>query len=127
MRDRLQSRSAHHIMRMPLRHDSSCIKHDNFITQRKYFLATMGDKENRDAVMLVPLAQICNERRLCRTIQRSQWLIKQQRARISHQSTRQRDTLAFTSRNLRRSAAPQMIDAERSKYFAGACSSIRIG
>ena len=43
-------------MRLPLRHDSSSVEHDDLVAQRKYFFATVGDKKNRNAVMLVPLA-----------------------------------------------------------------------
>src|ERR1039458_6357292 len=70
--------------------------------------------------MLVPAAQIADERRLRRTVQRSEWLIEQQRARFGHQSARQSDALALASRDLRRPPVPQVIDAERVEHFAAA-------
>src|SRR5580658_4760531 len=105
-------------MRPSLRHDSSRVQHNDLVAQGKHFLTAVGDKENRNPVKLVPLAQIPDQRGLRRTVQRSQWLIEQQRAWIGHQGPRQRDTLAFSSGNLRRSAVAQVIDAEHSKYFA---------
>ena len=112
-------------MRLPLRHDSSRVKHDDLVAEGKHFLAIMRDEENRDAVMLVPPAQIADQRRLRRTIQRSQWLIEQQRARFGHQRARQGDALALTSRNLRWSPVAQVIDAERGEHFAAARSPLR--
>jgi len=54
--------STHHLMRLPLRNDSARIKHDDLVTQSKYFFAIVCDQENRYAVMLVPLSQIVYER-----------------------------------------------------------------
>src|SRR5450759_1862332 len=108
-------------MRLSLGHDSACVKHNDLIAEGKYFLAIVGDEENRDAMMLVPLTQIADERRLRRTVQRGQWLIEQQRAWFGHQSARQGDALAFASRDLRRSPVAQVIDAEQIEYFAASC------
>ncbi len=82
--------------------------------------AIVGDEQNRDAVMLVPLTQVAGEKRLRRTVQRSQWLIEQQRARLGHQSARQGDALAFASRDLHRSPVAQAIDAKQPEYLAAA-------
>jgi len=112
-------------VRLPLRYDSSCVKDNDLIAEGKHFLAIVGDEENRDAVMLAPLAQIADERRLRRTVQRSQWLVEQQRAGLSHQSARQGDALALTSGDLRRSPVTQVIDAEHIEHFAAARFSLR--
>ncbi len=48
-------------MRLALGHDSSSVEHNDFVAQGKDFFATVSDEENRDAVMLVPLAQIGNQ------------------------------------------------------------------
>jgi len=64
-------------MRQPLGHDSSRVQHNHLVAEGKHFFAIVGDEENRDAVMLVPLTQIADERRFRRTVQRSQWLIEQ--------------------------------------------------
>ena len=112
-------------MRLSLRHDSSRIQHNDLVAEGKHFLAIVGDEKNRDAVMLVPLAQIADERRLRRTVQRSQWLIEQQRARFGHQRARQGDALALASGDLRRSPVAQVIDAERLEHLAAARLSLR--
>src|SRR5258708_5430485 len=82
MRDCLQSRSAHDLMRLPLRHDSSPIKHNDFVAEAKHFFAIVSNEENRDTVILVPLTKIRDERRLRWPVQRRQWLIDQQGARV---------------------------------------------
>src|ERR1700687_4903415 len=107
-------------MRLPLRNDSSRVKHDDLVAEGKYFLAIVGDEENRDAVIMVPLTQVAHERRFRRAVQRSQWLIEQQRARFGHESARQGDTLALASGDLRRSPVAQTIDAEARKNLAAA-------
>jgi len=109
-------------MRLPLRRDSSRVEHNNLVAESKYFLAAVGDKENRDAVMMVPLTQIADQRRSGRTIQRSQWLIEQQGAGLGHQSPCQGDALPFASGNLRRSPVAQVIDAEAIEHLAAAGS-----
>jgi hypothetical protein len=112
-------------MRLSLRRDSSRIQHNNLVAESEYFLAAVGDKENRDAVMMVPLTQVGDQRRSCRTVQRSQWLIEQQRAGLRHQSPCQGDALPFASRNLRRSPVAQVIDAEAIEHLAAARSPLR--
>jgi len=112
-------------MRQPLRHDSSRVEHDDLVAEGEHFLAIVRDEENRDAVMLVPPAQISDKRRLRWTIQRSQWLIEQQRAWFGHQSAGQGDALALASGNLRRSPVAQVLDAERGEHFAAARSPLR--
>jgi hypothetical protein len=109
-------------MRLSLRRNSSRVQHDNLVAESKYFLAAVGDKENRDAVIVVPLTQIADQRRSCRTVQRSQWLIEQQGARLRHQSPCQGDALSFASRNLRRSPVAQVIDAKPIEHLAAAGS-----
>src|SRR5258708_19410395 len=93
-------------MGLPLRHDSSCVQHNDLVAQGKHFLAIVRDEENRDTVMLVPLTEIADERRLRRTVQRSQWLIEQQRAWFGHQSPRQGHAPALASRNFPRPPTP---------------------
>src|SRR6266851_5660265 len=105
-------------MGLPLRHDSSCVQHNDLVAQGKHFLAIVRDEENRDTVMLVPLTQIADERRLRRTVQRSQWLIE-------HQSARQGDALALASRNLRWPPVAQAIDAKQPEHLAAARLSLR--
>jgi len=94
VRDGLQPRSVHDFMRLPLRHDSSRVQHNDLVAKGKHFLAIVRDEKNRDAVMQIPLAQIADERRLRRTIERSQRLIEQQGARFGYQRPRQGDALA---------------------------------
>ena len=77
MRDGFQTRSVHDLMRLSLRHDSSCVQHNDLVAQSKHLLTVVSDEENRDAVMLVPLPQIADQQRLRWTVQRSQWLIEQ--------------------------------------------------
>src|SRR5260221_2082973 len=112
MRDCLQSRSAHDLMRLPLRHDSSPIKHNDFVAEGKHFFAIVSNEENRDTVILVPLTKIRDERRLRWPVQRRQWLIEQQGARFGYERARQGDTLALASGDLCRSPVVQTIDAE---------------
>src|ERR1700674_2481084 len=107
-------------MRSTLSHDSPRVKHNDLVAEGKDFLAMVGDEENRDAVMLVPLAKIRDERRLRRPVERGQWLIKQQCAWLGHQSARQGDALTLASGDLRRSPVAQTIDAEARKNFAAA-------
>ena len=64
-------------MRTPLRHDSSRVQDNDLIAEGKHFLAIVRDKKNRYAVVLVPPPQIADQRRLRRTVQRSQWFIEQ--------------------------------------------------
>jgi len=99
-------------MRLALGYDYSGVKHNDFIAEGEYFLAIVSDEENWDAVMLVPPAQIADQRRLRWTVQRSQWLIEQQGARFGHESARQGDALALASGDLRRSPVAHVIDAE---------------
>src|SRR5271169_2558558 len=113
MCDRLQPRSAHDFMRLSLGHDSSRVQHNDLVAEGKYFLAIMSNKKNRHAVMLVPLAQIADEKRLRRTVQSSQRLIEQQRPRFGHQRARQGDALALTSGDLRWPPVAQVIDAKQ--------------
>jgi len=112
-------------MRQPLRHDASGVKHDDLVAEGKHLLAIMRDEENRDAVMLVPPAQISDKRRLRWTIQRSQWLIEQQRARFGHERASQGDALALASGNLCWPPVAQVLDAERGEHFAAARSPLR--
>ena len=49
--------------------DFSGVEDDDLIAEGKYFLAIVGDEENRDAVVLVPLAKIADQRRLGRTVE----------------------------------------------------------
>jgi hypothetical protein len=109
-------------MRRSLRRDSSRVQHNNLVAESKYFLAAVGDKENRDAVMMVPLTQIGDQRRSCRTVQSSQRLIEEQCARLGHQSPCEGDALPFASRNLRRPPVAQVIDAEAIEHLAAARS-----
>src|ERR1700694_1469914 len=120
MRDGLQSRSAHDVMRLPLGHNSSRVEHNDLVAEGKDFFAIVGDEENRDAVILVPLAKIGHQRRLRWPVQRSQWLIEQQSAWFGDQPTRQGDALALPSGDVCRSPAAQTIDAEARKNFAAA-------
>src|SRR5258708_21031966 len=118
MRDCLQSRSAHDLMRLPLRHDFSCVKDNGFGGEGKQFFASVSDEENRDTVILVPLTQIRDERRLRWPVQRRQRLIEQQGARFGYERARQGDTLALASGDLCRSPVAQTIEAEARKNFA---------
>src|SRR5258708_32927317 len=107
-------------MRPTLGHDSSRVKHDDLVTEGKHLFAIVGDEENRNAVILVPLAKIRDERRLRRTVQRGERLIKQQFARFGDERARQGDALALASGDLRRSPVAQTIEAEARKNFAAA-------
>jgi hypothetical protein len=90
-------------MRLALGHDYSGVKHNDFVAEGEHFLAIVSDEENWDAVMLVPPAQIGDQRRLRGTVQRSQGLIEEQGARFGYQSAGQGDALALASGDLRRS------------------------
>src|ERR1039458_1013635 len=107
-------------MRPPLRHDPPRVQHNNLIAQGKHFLAIVRHKKNWNAVILVPLAQIADERRFRRTVQRRQRLIEQQWAWFGHQRARQRDTLPLASGDLRRPPVAYAIDADLLKYLAAA-------
>jgi len=79
-------------MRLPLRHD---LPASSTMTSspRANTSSPLCVTKNRDAVMQIPLAQIADERRLRRTIERSQRLIEQQGARFGYQRPRQGDAL----------------------------------
>src|ERR1035437_1686893 len=112
-------------MRLPSGHYYSGVKHNDFVAEGKHFLAVVGDEKNRDAVMLVPPAQIADQRRLRGTVQRSQGLIEEQGAWFGDQSAGQGDALALASGDLRRSPVAHVIDAERLKHLAAARLSLR--
>jgi len=76
-----------HFVRRALSHDAPGIKHDYALAQGEDFFATMRDIENRNAVGLIPLAQIVDDRRLRCHVQRSQGLVQKQHSRISHKSS----------------------------------------
>src|ERR1039458_10644599 len=49
-------------MRLALGHYYSGVKHNDLVAEGKHFLAIVGDEENRNSVMLVPPAQIADQR-----------------------------------------------------------------
>src|ERR1039457_2934228 len=104
-------------MRLALGHYYSGVKHNDLVAESKHFLAIVGDEENRNSVMLVPPAQIADQRRLRGTVQRSQWLIEEQGAWFGDQSAGQGDALALASRDLRRSPVAHVIDAEQGEHL----------
>src|SRR5258707_14872631 len=106
MRDCLQSWSAHHLMRLPLRHDSSCVKDNEFVAEGKHFFTIVTNEENRDTVIVVAFTKIGDERRLRWPVQRGQRLIEQQGARFGYELARQAATLALASDDLRRPPVP---------------------
>src|SRR5260221_11453611 len=117
MRDCLQSWSAHHLMRLPLRHDSSCVKDNDFVAEGKHFFTIVINEENRDTVILVPFTKIRYERRLRWPVHVRQRLIEQQCARLGYERARQGDTLALASGAVRRPPVAQRIDAEGREKF----------
>src|ERR1700685_855023 len=123
MGNSLQSRSMHHLMRAPLSYDFSGIQHNDLVAQGKHLLAVVRDKKNRDAVLLIPLAQISDQGRFRRTVQRRQRLIEQQRARFGHEGARQGATLTLASGDLRRAPLAQVINAEQREDFEASRSS----
>src|SRR5258708_15435094 len=125
MRDCLQAWSAHDLMRLPLRHDSSCVKDNDFVAEGKHFFTIVSNEENRDTVILVPFTKIRDERRLRWPVQRRQRLIEQQGARFGYERARQGDTLALASGDLRRPPVAQTIEAEARKNFAATPCSLR--
>src|SRR5258708_19461645 len=102
MRDCLQSWSAHHLMRLPLRHDSSCVKDNDFVAEGKHFFTIVSNEENRDTVILVPFTKIRDERRLRWPVQRRQRLIQQQAARLGYHPPPQAATSPLPSAPFRR-------------------------
>ena len=62
LRDGFEPRRAHHFVRLPLCHDFSSVKNDDFIAQSKHFFLIVSDKENWNTMLLVPLSQIADER-----------------------------------------------------------------
>src|ERR1022692_1352278 len=112
-------------MRLALRHDSASLQHDDLVAEGKHFLAIVGNEEDGDAVLLVPLAQIANERRLHGPVQRSQWLIEQQGAWFGYEGARQSDALALASGDLRRTPVADVVNAERREHLAAAYFSLR--
>src|SRR5260370_9953937 len=102
MRDCLQSWSAHHLMRLPLRHDSSCVKDNYFVAEAKHFFTIVSNEENRDTVILVPFTKIRDETRLRCPVRRRQRLIEQQAPRFGYALPRPGATWALSPVDLRR-------------------------
>lgn len=107
-------------MRLALSYDSSGVKHDDLVSQGKYFFTVVGDEENGNAVMLVPLAQIADQQRFCRTIESGQGLIEQQGSRFCYQRAGQCDALTLASGDLRWAPVARVTDAEEVEDFTAA-------
>jgi len=126
MRGGFQLRGAHDFVRLPLCHDSTGFENHDFIAQCEHFFAIVRDQQNWNAVVLIPVTQIADERRLCRLVKRSQRFIEQQSAWFGHQRARQSDALALAARDLRRPAIAHVNDAECIEDFAAARLPLRI-
>ena len=75
--------------------------------------------------MLIPLAQIGDQKGLGGAVECGQRFIEQQGTRFGDESAGQSDALTFTSRDLRGAAFAQVVDAEGSEHFAGASLTLR--
>ncbi len=108
-------RRFHHFVWRTLGHNASRVQHNHTLTQRKHFFPAVRHIEDGNAMSLVPLAQIVNDHRLGRRIERGQRLVQQQHRGIGHQRSRQSRALALSTRNLPRIAPRQVSNAERLK------------
>ena len=89
------------------------LEHDDALAEGEDLAVRVRDVQNRNAVRGVPGAQVVDDARRGRVIERRQRLVEQQHRRIGDERTRQRDALAFAAGDGRRPAGQQVRDAER--------------
>ena len=95
--DGLLRRGHHDFVGRTLRDDASRVEKDYPFAESKHFFSTVRDVENRDTMSPIPFAQIVDDVRLCRGIERRQGLIEQENVGIRDQSSGQSGALAFSS------------------------------
>src|SRR5439155_2979250 len=95
------------------------------LAESKYFLAIVSDVKNWNAMCAVPGAQVVHDLRFCGSVESCQWFIQQKQPRVRHYSPRQRDPLAFATRNFSWLASAHMRDAKRFEHSVCAHSALR--
>ena len=86
--DRFLQRRRDDFVRSALCNDASRIEDNHALAQGKDFLAAVGDIKDGDAVSLIPIAQVVDDRCLRRSVERGQRFIEKQQRGIGHQSPR---------------------------------------
>lgn len=76
--------SAQHLVRRALRYDAALIHQQHTFAQGHYFFAAMRDIQNRDAVNLIPAAEIVDDSCLGRCVQSGERFVEEKYAWVSH-------------------------------------------
>ena len=84
----------------PVASIAAAVEHDDPLAEREDLAMRVRDVENRDAVRLVPGAQVVHDARLRDVIERRQRLVEQQDRRIGDERSRQRHTLTLAAGDL---------------------------
>ena len=92
--------------------DAALIEHDDAFAEREDLAVRVGHVQDGNVVRRVPGAQIVDDPRLRRVIERRQRLVEQQHVRIGDQRARQRHALTFAAGNRVRPPGEQVVDAE---------------
>ncbi len=110
--DRFLQRCRDDFVRRALGDDASGVEDNHALAQGKNFFAAVRDIKDGDAVSLVPLAQIVDDRCLRRSVERGQRFIEKQHGGIGHQGSRQCRALALSAGNFSRVARCKMRDSK---------------
>ena len=99
-------------MRRALGDDASGVEDQHALAQGENFFAAVSDIEDGNAVSLIPLAQIVDDLRLGRGIERGQRFVEQQNGGIGDERSGQSGALAFSPGNLSRVAPREVRDSK---------------
>src|SRR5271154_2308964 len=116
LRDRFVTRRREYELRHPLGEDASAFEHYHAFAERKRFFGGVGHVEDWNFVGRIPRAEVVEDFRFGRVVERGQRLVEQQCGGIRHQRSGEGCTLALAAGNLAGLARDQMRDAERLEH-----------
>jgi hypothetical protein len=99
-------------MRRAVGENASTVEHDDALAESKDLFAAVRDVENRNAVSLVPGAEIVEDSGFRSGVESGKRLVEQKNAGIGDESSGERNALTFASGDLFRTAISEGANAE---------------